>query len=217
MKLNFFKSLNTLVIALLLSALIFQTNAQKKPEIFGLAGYQLNGNVTVAQGELKFDDGFSYGFGIDVPVDRYMQAEISWSMGNSKVQLQKYYGGITPPVTDDVLNTDLKLHTFQVGALVEPNKGKKVSPFGLLSLGASLFHPLDQKYDDEWRFSIALGMGVKVEMSDKIGLRFQGRLIIPMVFEGTSVYFGTGGGGIAVGAYTAFVQGDFSGGLYYRL
>jgi hypothetical protein len=38
-----------------------------------------------------------------------------------------------------------------------------------------------------------------------------------MVFEGTSVYFGTGGGGVAVGAYTAFVEGDFAGGLYYRL
>jgi len=146
-----------------------------------------------------------------------MQAEISWSMGSSRVQLKKYYGGITPPVTDEVFKTDMKLHTFQVGALVEPNKGKKVSPFGLLSLGASLFHPLDEKYNDEWRFSIALGVGVKVEMSDKIGLRFQGRLIIPMQFAGSSIYFGTGGGGVAVGAYTTFVQGDFSGGLYYRL
>jgi len=217
MKSKFYKTISTLVIVILLSAVSFQTNAQKKAEIFGLAGYQLNGNVTVAQGELKFDDGFSYGFGIDIPVDRYMQAEISWSMGSSKVQLQKYYGGITPPVTDEVLNTDMKLHTFQAGALIEPKKGQKVSPFGLLSLGASLFHPLDAKYEDEWRFSIALGVGVKVEMSDKVGLRFQGRLIIPMVFEGTSVYFGTGGGGVAVGAYTAFVQGDFSGGLYYRL
>ena len=78
-------------------------------------------------------------------------------------------------------------------------------------------HPNESNYEDEWRFSIALGGGVKVEMSDKVGLRFQARLIIPMVFEGGSIYFGTGGSGVAVGAYTAFVEGDFSGGLYYRL
>ncbi|MCK7528584.1 MAG: hypothetical protein MZV64_69040 [Ignavibacteriales bacterium] len=64
----------------------FSSNAQKNPEIFGLAGYQLNGDVTVARGELNFDDGVSYGAGIDIPVDRYMQAEISWSMANSQCQ-----------------------------------------------------------------------------------------------------------------------------------
>ena len=210
MKLNIFKSISTLVIVLLLSAISFQTKAQEKAQIFGLAGYQLNGDVTVAAGELSFDDGFSYGFGFDIPVDRYMQAEISWSMGSSNVSLDQYLGSNVPL-------TDLNIHTFQAGALVEPNKGKKVSPFGLFSLGATLFSPTDAKYSEEWRFSIALGGGVKVYLSDKVGLRFQGRLMIPMVFEGTSVYFGTGGGGIAVGAYTAFVEGDFSGGIFYRL
>ena len=210
MKSIFFKSVATLVIALLLSALVFQTNAQKNIEIFGLAGYQLNGDVTVARGELSFDDGMSYGLGIDIPVDRYMQAEISWSMASSNVSLDEYLGSNIPI-------SDLYIHTFQAGALVEPNKGKKVSPFGLFSLGATLFTPTDGKYEDEWRFSIALGGGVKVDLSDKVGLRFQGRLIIPMVFEGTSVYVGTGGAGVAVGAYTAFVEGDFSGGIFFRL
>ncbi|MCK7528585.1 MAG: hypothetical protein MZV64_69045 [Ignavibacteriales bacterium] len=76
-----------------------------------------------------------------------------------------------------------------------------------------MFNPKGDEYGDEWRFSIALGGGVKVYLSDKVGLRFQGRLLIPMQFEGGSVYVGTGGAGVAVGAYTAFVQGDFSGGL----
>ena len=210
MKLNIFKSISTLVIFLLLSAISFQAKAQDKAQIFGLAGYQLNGDVTVARGELNFDDGVTYGLGIDIPVDRYMQAEISWSMASSNVSLDEYLGTNIPI-------SDLYIHTFQAGALVEPNKGKKVSPFGLFSLGATLFTPTEGNYDDEWRFSIALGGGVKVYLSDKVGLRFQGRLMIPMVFEGTSVYFGTGGGGVAVGAYTAFVEGDFSGGIFFRL
>ncbi len=210
MKSVFFKSLNTLIITLLLGALVFQTHAQKNIEIFGLAGYQLNGDVTVARGELNFDDGVTYGLGLDIPVDRYMQAEISWSMASSNVSLDEYLGTNVPI-------SDLYIHTFQAGALVEPNKGKKVSPFGLFSLGATLFSPTDGKYEDEWRFSIALGVGAKVYLSDKVGLRFQGRLMIPMVFEGTSVYVGTGGAGVAVGAYTALVEGDFSGGIFFRL
>jgi len=210
MKLNFCKSLNILIISLLLSSTGFQAKAQEKAQIFGLAGYQLNGDVTVARGELMFDDGMSYGLGFDIPVDRYMQAEISWSMASSNVSLDEYLG-------ENIPISDLYIHTFQAGALVEPNKGKKVSPFGLFSLGATLFTPTEGNYEDEWRFSIALGGGVKVYLSDKIGLRFQGRLMIPMVFEGTSVYVGTGGAGVAVGAYTAFVEGDFSGGIFFRL
>jgi hypothetical protein len=54
-------------------------------------------------------------------------------------------------------------------------------------------------------------------MSDKIGLRFQGRLIIPMQFAGGSIYVGTGGAGVSVGSYTTFVEGDFSGGLFVQL
>ena len=72
MKTNILKSLSILILVLILSAAGFQANAQAKPEIFGLAGYQVNGDVEVARGELQFDDAFSYGFGIDVPVDRYM-------------------------------------------------------------------------------------------------------------------------------------------------
>jgi len=210
MKFNFLNSLNALVIAILLSAIVFEVNAQKKIEIFGLAGYQLNGDVTVARGELDFDDGVSYGLGIDIPVDRFMSAEISWSMASSNVSLDEYLGS-------NIQISELYIHTFQAGALVEPKKGQKVSPFGLFSLGATLFTPTEGNYDDEWRFSIALGGGVKIEMSDKVGLRLQGRLLIPMQFEGGSVYIGTGGAGVAIGAYTAFVQGDFSGGIYYRL
>jgi opacity protein-like surface antigen len=214
MKTSFYKLFSTVIIVLILSAVSFQANAQSKPEIFGLAGYQVNGDVEVARGELQFDDAFSYGFGVDVPVDRYMSAELSWTMSSSKVELDEYVPSNDPALE---FSTDVLIHHFQVGALVEPKKGKKVSPFGLFTLGATLFHPTKEGYEDEWRFSIALGGGVKVDVSDKIGLRFQARLIIPMVFEGTSVYFGTGGGGVAVGAYTAFVEGDFAGGLYYRL
>jgi opacity protein-like surface antigen len=209
MKFNLLK-LTAFTFSLLFFFTGFQANAQKNPEIFGLAGYQLNGDVTVAQGELNFDDGVSYGAGIDIPVDRNMKAEISWSMANSSVSLDEYLGTNVPIA-------DLYIHTFQAGALIEPQSNKKVSPFGLLSLGATLFNPKGDEYDDEWRFSIALGVGVKVYLSDKVGLRFQGRLLIPMQFEGGSVYVGTGGAGVAVGAYTAFVQGDFSGGLFFRL
>jgi opacity protein-like surface antigen len=208
MKSNFSSAVFILTFTFILSISAVDTKAQV--QIFGLAGYQTNSNVTVASGELNFKDDMTYGLGFDVDVDRQTKLEVSWSMSATHVDLNEYLG-----TTYTI--TDLNIHHFQGGALYEPPSNKKVSPFGLFSLGATWFQPSDANISDEVRFSIALGGGVKVDLSDKVGLRFQGRLIIPMQFGGGSIYVGTGGSGVSVGAYTYFVEADFTGGLFFRL
>jgi hypothetical protein len=194
-------------LAFLLIASAVDTKAQV--QIFGLAGYQTNSNVTVAQGELNFKDDVTYGLGFDVDVDRQTKLEVSWNMSPTKIELNEYLGSTVPV-------TDLNIHHFQGGAVFEPKKDK-VSPFGLFTLGATWFQPKESNLSDEVRFSIAFGGGVKVYLSDKVGLRFQGRVIIPMQFGGTTMWVGTGGAGVSVGAYTYFVEADFNGGLFIML
>jgi hypothetical protein len=208
---NFFRSIFVLTIILLSCSFSVQTSAQEKPQIFALAGYLTNGSMTVAAGTLKFDDNVSYGLGIDIPMDRYTQAEISWTMSPSRAYLEAY-----PGTNVEFTGTDLYIHTFQAGVVLEPKK-QKARPFGLISVGASLFSPTDSKYSDQWLFSFALGGGLKVDLSDRIGIRLQARLIVPVQLAGGGVYFGTGGAGVSVGAYSSIAQGDFSGGLYIRL
>ena len=211
MNFNFLKSIAVFTVVLLFGAFSFQTVAQEKPQIFAMAGYLTNGSVTVAAGQLKFKDNVSYNLGIDIPVDRYTQAEISWSVSPSHADLVPYAGS---NVTFS--GTDLYIHTFQAGAIIEPKK-QKARPFGLLSLGASLFAPSDAQYSAQWLFSFALGGGLKVDFSDKVGLRLQARLIVPLQLSSGGVWFGTGGAGVSVGAYSTIAQGDFIGGLYIRL
>jgi len=209
MKEKFLHTCYALVLTFLISALFTNTNAQKETQIFGMAGYMLNSDVTVAKGELRFDNTVNYSLGFDVSIDRRMQAEIGWSMSPSYAKLYKSLGGIEEL-------TSVYIHHFQAGALIEPNRKKDVSPFGLLTVGASVFHPADNG-DDQWTFTFALGGGVKIYLSDKIGIRLQGRLIVPMILSGTSLWFGTGGVGVGVGTYTTIAEGDLSGGLFFRL
>ena len=66
-----------------------------------------------------------------------MSAEIKLEYGStSNVKLNQYIPSNDPSLN---FNSDISIHHFQVGALVEPKKGQKVSPFGLFTLGASLF------------------------------------------------------------------------------
>ena len=91
----------------------------------------------------------------------------------------------------------------------------KVMPFGMFTLGGTRIVPewTGAASDDVWKFSIIFGLGAKIYINEKIGLRVQGRM--PWMFVDGGAYMGCGGGG----CYTSFggsglVQGDVSGGLF---
>ncbi len=60
-------------------------------------------------------------------------------------------------------------------------------------------------------------MVIGIYLTERLGLRLQGRFMIPMYFDGLGFGIGTGGvsGGAVFGAYA--LQGDFSGGIVLRL
>jgi hypothetical protein len=73
--------------------------------------------------------------------------------------------------------------------------------------------------DDVWRFAIGIGAGMKVMFTERIGIRLQGRLLMPMYFAGVGFYAGIGTGGASSGLSlntgSVIFQGDFQGGLVF--
>ncbi len=110
---------------------------------------------------------------------------------------------------------DINVNYFQLGTQKVLNVHETVKPFGMLSLGATYFNRGNS--DDLWAFSGIAGAGVKIYITERVGLRLQGRFMVPMYFNGFGFGVGTGGvgGGATFGAYA--LQGDFSGGFIFRL
>jgi hypothetical protein len=113
---------------------------------------------------------------------------------------------------------------FQIGGLSKFYSGDGVAqPFGSFSLGATWFDtsPTGESsydsYSDVWKFSIALGLGVKLMFSERVGIMLRGRLLMPMTFSGAGFYVGTGGSGMTMGSWVSPLQGDFNGGLIIKL
>ena len=69
----------------------------------------------------------------------------------------------------------------------------------------------------EWRFSFSFGGGAKLFFTDNIGIRLQGRLFIPLYFNGGYIYGGGSGGGIALSGGAYLIQGDLTAGLIFAL
>jgi hypothetical protein len=203
--------LNINLILIVLSVFISnKTFAQA--EIFGFGGYEVASDVQVSQGDLNVYSNPNYGAGIAFEVERGLQAELFW-IGQQTYMELKRYNGLTEPLFD------IGIHYFQAGAVYEfrQNSKQRAFPFTSFSLGATLFSPIDVDYSEEWRFSLTFGVGGKFYLSDKVGIRLQTRLLLPLNFNSAGMWCGSGGCSVGVGAWATFVQADFTGGIFVRL
>ena len=112
---------------------------------------------------------------------------------------------------------------YQIGGLQQVGLNEIVKAFAAVTVGATRFHP-KESYDwegngsptylsDAWAFSTTLGAGLKLMFTERIGIRLQGRLLLPMRFEGLFVGIGTGGTSGGASFSVPLVSGDFTAGL----
>jgi outer membrane protein W len=189
-------------------------------EINANYSYMWSGSYNLYEGEIRMDDGATWGGTIDFAFRPDAKIELSYSYTSSHATFQEYYPGSAIGSALKNLDNPLSIQYFQIGSIYQLPKGKAQPFFGLL-LGAVLFSPSGTAegltLESQWNFAVSLNAGVKVYMSEKFGLRFQGRLLLPMYFSGGSVYAGTGGAGVAVSAGVPVVQGDVGVGVFVCL
>lgn len=186
------------------------TLAQGQFEITPFGGYMFGGKFRFYEGELKIQDAGNYGALVDIEIATDTKIELLWSQMQTSARFKPYYG--YDYISSDPFN--LTLNYFQIGGVREADYDN-IRPFGALTFGAAYFKPTSMGLPDNWQFAVTLGGGVKIWITEQIGIRLQGRLMLPMYFAGVGAYFGTGGSGLTVGASSSVVQGDFTGGLIF--
>ncbi|MBR8536834.1 hypothetical protein KDU71_14765 [Carboxylicivirga sediminis] len=188
------------------------TAAGPRFELTPISGYSLNGHVNLYRAKFKMDNAAHYGGILSVEVMPGLMGEFSYTRSKTTARYDDFVAG-------DRTNYDMAIDYFQLGALKALKQGPVV-PFGMASLGVTWFNMQTHGVSDHVSFSAALGGGVKFFFSDRVGIRLQGRLLLPMYFSGGGLFLGIGSGGpstgvgISTGVLT--VQGDFSGGLIVR-
>jgi opacity protein-like surface antigen len=198
-----------LIVLFIASFFIYTSNSfAQKIEITPFYGYQLNGKVIGYEGDLNIRDAASYGAMIDITVQRGMQVELYYSRSDTRGDFVAFRG-------PTYRLTDLSVNYFQIGFLRTVKKVKNVTLYGIGSLGATLFAPSGESYnetprtyyfEDWWLFSITAGGGAKVWLSEKVGLRFEGRVMMPITWAGGGFMVGTGGSGFYLGRGSAILQ-----------
>ncbi|MCT4624453.1 MAG: hypothetical protein N4A46_12590 [Schleiferiaceae bacterium] len=196
---------------LILSALIVLATAPvafSQVQLTLYTGYQFGSSTNYygyQSGRFKVNGSQDWAAMLSVAARPGTQIEFSYTYMSTSAQFER--AGIIDESVGDV-----DIHYYQIGGVQESNVSENVDLFGTVAFGGTTFAPKDSRYQNNTFFSIGLGGGLKLWISDAIGIRAQARLLMPVTWGGLT--FGTGGAGITTGS--SIISGDIGGGLIFR-
>jgi opacity protein-like surface antigen len=182
-----------------------------KAELVLLGGYAWTLSEDVydytTSGELDINDAAYWGIAIDINMARQTtktgQLRLMYRREDSEVVFRPNDSSTTPPTP-----VDCAIEYWQIGGLGGIKRGNAM-PFTSVTLGGTRF---SAQGEDEWKFSMIFGLGVKVYSSPKFGFMIQGNWPITFTDTWGGASVGTGGAGVAIGG-TGLSQLDLGGGL----
>jgi len=165
-------------------------------EITPFAGYTWGGQFSdsMTNANLNVKETNNYGIMLDINQDPQSQIELYFS--NQSTQLHASQGVFTG---HPLFNLDIQY--YHIGGTYSPSDPGKIRGFLAGSLGATHMVPQGPGLDSLTKFSLSLGGGVKLYVTDHIGFRLEGR------WFGT-LFDGSGSAFCANGACAINVQGS---------
>jgi len=139
------------------------------PQVQYRFGGTLSGeDNAIADVDLDVNDGEAFGVTFDIPLSSSLQLELLASRQSTELRFDEgLFGG-----NADVADIDL---TYLHAGILFQGGNREVSPFFVASAGATVLDPNVPGADNETRFSVSLGGGVKVFFNEHVGMRFEGR------------------------------------------
>lgn len=200
------------ILVALLVLLPAQVRADPGVELTPLAGFRFGGSFednTTGQ-DMDADEGAAFGLIVDVPAAGDTEYELFYSFQRTKLKGDGIFAGGTL--------LDLDIHYLHAGGLLLFPR-ERARPFVGGGLGVTWFSPRGFGLDSDIRFSLSLGGGVKIPVSERIGLRFEGRGFLTFLPASTDLFCVSSGGA----ACDVRVRGDVFGqvellaGISFRL
>jgi hypothetical protein len=179
-------------------------------ELSPFVGYETGANISTTYGNLHIGDGMDFGGVLDVGMGGGRYGEFSYSHLGSYLDVET---GMTT-----TRKCDLAVDYYSLGFLQEIKPDAKATPYGLFTLGIVNYRPTSgTEISSENKMHISIAGGVKIKASERIGIRLQARLLLPLYYAGTYFYAGTGGSGAGMSGGIHGVQGDFTAALVIKI
>jgi hypothetical protein len=203
----------TAILLLIFILSVHQDLMAQAIELNGFTGWQQGGTARLYEGDFRINAAMNYGGKIAVGLSSTTYAEIAYMRADTEGRYYPFLGNASDPVP-------FSSNYLHVTGLQEIHKGP-LAPFTTIGLGMAIWSPKTSQLNSKTQFSATFGAGVKFWLNDLLGIRVQGSLLMPMVFNGFGFGcgIGTGGADCDSNPYTRITpfQGEFSGGLILKI
>jgi opacity protein-like surface antigen len=174
-------------------------------ELSGVAGYQLSPSFDAETENgtdllVRVEDSATYGVVVGRLIRPGLRGELSWRYQPTHLK--------TTADTGQSTEFDLYVHHLHSAATYERGN-ERVRGFALVGVGATLAHP-GEEFDDSWFFSFAFALGLKLQLTELLGIRAESRLTVPIRFSEGGMWCNNVTGCVAVVSDAkAIAQVDF--------
>jgi hypothetical protein len=195
-------TLSGLLVILLMTG---QLNVQaQRIALSPFIGYETGSTIYTSLGYLYIDGGMDFGGTLDLNIGKNRYSHMMSKLNVDEGSNERYL-------------FDLGVNYYSIGILQEAKPLAKISPYGLLTLGWVNYNPQTDDYSGENKMHVSLAGGIRIKATEKIGLRLQARLLMPILYAGTYFSAGSGGTNVNVSATSVAFQGDFTAALVFAI
>jgi len=180
-------------------------------ELIPYASFHWGGKLNFYDGEIKFKSSENFGIALNVVMPAGTAIQLEYMNQPTSIDV-RYWSELG----SEYQNYPVSNNWFQIGALQQLDMGQ-LQPFGGITLGALYFKPRTNEIQEAWKFAMTGQIGLKYYITDRIGIRIHGGILMPIQWAGFGFYFGSGGSGTSVNAGSYIIQGQIGGGLVFRL
>ncbi len=218
MKNNLIKLKKTLLVILFITGINTAATAQNI-RLNAYTAYVLEDNVDSYYDPYSYydgqiDGGFQWGIGLEFMPSPTKGIELKYLRRDATAPMKYYNNG------EKYKTFDLALNYILIGGSNYFQTGGKVEPYAGGSIGAVIVNIQNAEAgsdDSGTKFAWGLKVGTNIWATEKVGLKLQIDLLSAVQSVGGGLYFGTGGAGAGVSAYSTMYQWVFGGGLTFKL
>jgi hypothetical protein len=199
-----------LILSLITIISVFEIQAQGV-EITPITGYTFPASYRISSGTARLGDGQNWGGNLGFSLNSFMEIEVSYNYMATRATASS-------PLLNERVDVRTQVHYAMIGANRLFPTSDAMTFFAGFKMGTGTLAFPDREYRNITKFSLGFQGGMKYFATDRVGIRLQANLMMPVLAAGGSLWWSPGAGtAVGISTFSPIVQFGFTGGLIFHL